>query len=214
MAYSDTRGLSRLNPASIGSALAINGLMLAGIVMLKPDVLPINPWKPLDTYPVPADPPKAPENVDEARQASGLPKTPTIPKTPDFQDTTNDFIKTGGDEIVTGSGTDFGQIIDPIKITEPVLRNARLDPRYASAVQPHYPPGLIRQEIEGGVTVRVLVGVDGRVKAVEPIKSSHAEFLEATRKQALAKWRFLPATRDGEAVESWREMTVTFVMPD
>lgn len=215
MAYSDTRGLPRLNPASIAAALAINSLMLAGFVMLKPDVLPKEVWKRLITYPVQPDPPKTPEQpTNQIKQAPGQAKTPTVPKTPAAQNSENDFTVTGGDEIVTGTGTDFGQIVDPIKITEPVFKNARLDPKYAGALQPHYPPGLIRAEIEGSVTVRVLVGADGRVKSVELVKSSHPDFLEATRRQALNKWRFIPATRDGEAVESWREMTVTFLMPD
>jgi protein TonB len=68
--------------------------------------------------------------------------------------------------------------------------------------------------MEGFATVRVLIGTDGRVKQVEAVKASDPAFLDATRKQALAKWRFLPATRDGEAVESWREMTVRFQLPD
>ena len=70
---------------------------------------------------------------------------------------------------------------------------------------------MIRAEMEGFATVRVLIGTDGRVKQVE---ASDTAFLDATRKQALSKWRFLPATRDGEPVESWREMTVRFQLPD
>jgi protein TonB len=45
------------------------------------------------------------------------------------------------------------------------------------------------------------------------LRADDPSFLEATRKQALAKWRFLPATRDGQPVESWREMTVRFELP-
>jgi protein TonB len=48
----------------------------------------------------------------------------------------------------------------------------------------------------------------------DPVRFDIAEFLAATRRQALAKWRFKPATLDGVAVESWKEMTVRFVMPD
>ena len=73
---------------------------------------------------------------------------------------------------------------------------------------------MIRAEMEGFATVRVLIGTDGRVKQVEAVKASDTAFLDATRKQALSKWRFLPATRDGEPVESWREMTVRFQLPD
>jgi periplasmic protein TonB len=48
---------------------------------------------------------------------------------------------------------------------------------------------------------------------VEPIRFDEDAFLAATRKQALSSWRFLPATQDGEPVESWKEMTVRFQMP-
>jgi periplasmic protein TonB len=88
-----------------------------------------------------------------------------------------------------------------------------IHPKYRDALQPEYPPGLIRQEIEGSVTLRVLVGTDGRVKAIEPLRFDDAELLKATQAHALRKWRFLPATRDGAPVESWREMTVRFEIP-
>ena len=62
--------------------------------------------------------------------------------------------------------------------------------------------------------VRVLVGTDGRVKAVEAVSASENAFLDATREQALRKWRFTPAMSDGAPIEAWREMTVRFVLPD
>jgi protein TonB len=51
------------------------------------------------------------------------------------------------------------------------------------------------------------------VKALEAVRAAAPAFLEATRRQALVKWRFLPATRGGLPVESWREMTVRFELP-
>ena len=90
---------------------------------------------------------------------------------------------------------------------------AKFDPRYATSLQPGYPPGAMRQNLEGSVTLRVLIGADGRVKAVEPVRFSDDAFLKATREHALRKWRFTPATRDGAPIESWREMTVRFEMP-
>ena len=77
-------------------------------------------------------------------------------------------------------------------------------------IQPDYPPALARQEIEGVVTVRVLIGTDGRVKDVQQVSASEPEFFEATRRQALRHWRFNPALRDGVPFESWRELTVRF----
>ncbi|WP_260581590.1 energy transducer TonB [Sphingopyxis sp. PET50] len=58
--------------------------------------------------------------------------------------------------------------------------------------------------------VRVLIGTDGRVKQVELVSTDSPGFFEATKRRALAKWRFKPATRGGVPEESWKEMTVRF----
>ena len=111
------------------------------------------------------------------------------------------------------AGNGAGIVDEPPIRTESVFKVATVNPRFRAALQPKYPPGLIRQEVEGAVTVRVLVGSDGRVKAVEPVRFDDEGFLKVTREQALRKWRFLPATRDGTPFESWREMTVRFEIP-
>ena len=104
---------------------------------------------------------------------------------------------------------------DPIPpLTKPVtpatLVDARPDPRYASLFQPDYPAFEQRGGMEGVVKVRVLIGTDGRVKAVEQVSSASPGFFAETRQRALAKWRFKPATRDGVPYESWQVMTVRF----
>ncbi|MEI9850246.1 MAG: energy transducer TonB [Sphingomonas sp.] len=87
---------------------------------------------------------------------------------------------------------------------------AQQDPRFARDFQPDYPPPEIRSGREGKVTVRVRIGTDGRVKEVQQVQATSAAFFEATRKQALAKWRFKPATRGGVPEESWRTMNLRF----
>jgi len=212
MAYSDTRGLSRLNAVSVGGAFLINGVMLAGFVMLKPDILPEKIWTIMDTYDVRPDKPIEiePKPRDEPRKDSVV----TAPQTPERPVTTTDsdfFVRDTGQ---TSFGDIPGPVVEPTPIKiDPVFKTPRLDPRYAGALQPSYPPGAIRNNLEGVVTVKVLIGTDGRVKDVQAVRSDEQLFLEATRKQALGKWRFLPATRDGVAIESWREMTVRFVLP-
>lgn len=59
--------------------------------------------------------------------------------------------------------------------------------------------------------VRVRVGSDGRV-LVASVKSSsgHRRLDEAATEHARRAWRFVPATRDGVAVESWRDIVVRF----
>ena len=92
----------------------------------------------------------------------------------------------------------------------PKLVLAELDSRFARNFQPDYPASEQRREIEGRAKVRVLIGTDGRVKAVELISTDSPGFFEETRRRALAKWRFKPATRGGVAEESWKVMTVHF----
>ena len=56
----------------------------------------------------------------------------------------------------------------------------------------------------------LLIGTDGRVKAVELVSTDSPGFFEETKRRALAKWRFKPATRGGVPEESWQVMTVRF----
>lgn len=98
---------------------------------------------------------------------------------------------------------------EPVR-SEPITTLPVIDPAAMARFQPDYPPELIRADIEGSATVRVLIGSDGRVKAVEMVSATHPGFFEATRKQALRFWKFKPGTRDGVATESWRTMTVRF----
>ncbi|AUW59991.1 energy transducer TonB [Sphingobium sp. SCG-1] len=94
----------------------------------------------------------------------------------------------------------------------PVLTAVAIDPRYMRDFQPDYPPAMQRAQEEGKVTVRVNIGADGRVTAIEKLFATSDAFWEAARKQALAKWRFRAATRDGAPVESEKVMTVHFTL--
>lgn len=96
----------------------------------------------------------------------------------------------------------------------PVRIAARIDPRHAGALQPPYPGSEQRAQRGGTVRVRVTIGADGRVQAVERLSATSDAFWEATRRQALERWRFRPATEDGRPVESVKEMTVIFRIED
>lgn len=212
MAYADTN--LRPNRASIGGALFVNGLLVTGIILAVPDVSPINI---IHTRLIPilapeVQPPSEPIIKHRAPAAKPEPAQPTPqPQGSALTNSGTTSTVLGGEG---GSSLALPEVPRLPQIAEPVFVGARINPGYAKALQPVYPPGMIRAETEGFATVRVLIGTDGRVKQVEVVKASDPAFLDATRKQALTKWRFLPATRDGEAVESWREMTVRFQLPD
>lgn len=215
MAYFDTK--DRPSGTSIGGALLINGLMITGIIFAVPDIIPerFNPTK-IFTIPIITPP------TDPIKPVKADPKHPAAPTNPVSETTTIEHSEASKSSSAAAGSTSAGDLTSfgtggtlamTIKI-EPVFKTAQVNPRFIKALQPAYPPGMIREEREGVVTVRVLIGTDGRVRAVEIIKADETVFLEATRKQALSKWRFLPATRDGTPVESWREMTVRFELPD
>ena len=99
-------------------------------------------------------------------------------------------------------------MVEPVR--EPVRIAALVDPRYADALQPPYPPTELRAGRGGTVEVQVTIGPDGRVRAIERISATSDAFWAATRRHALARWRFRPATVDGRPVESTKRMTLVF----
>lgn len=202
---------------SLTGAATITGGMIAALIFMNPGFVK-KPEIPIIAYPVDADPPPpppVPEKRVEQRKATSNPVTETVvPKTDPIVPTENPIV--GVTEppplppITGGVGT--GVTLDPPAPPLPVLVAAMVDPRYAGDFQPPYPPADQRAGNEARITVRVLVGTDGRVKAVEQVSAGAESFFSATRRHALSRWRFKPATRDGVPYESWRQMNVRFVI--
>jgi protein TonB len=96
----------------------------------------------------------------------------------------------------------------------PVRREAQIDQRYAAAFQPPYPTSEQRAQNEGTVRIRVTIGTDGRVRAVERVSATNDAFWAVAERQALRHWRFRPATVDGRPVESTKVMTLYFRLAD
>lgn len=96
-------------------------------------------------------------------------------------------------------------------VVPPVRREARL---LGNDLQPPYPASEERAQREGVVRVRVTIGPDGRVIAVERLSATSDAFWQATQRQALSRWRFRPATLDGRPVEGSQVMTVQFRLED
>lgn len=83
--------------------------------------------------------------------------------------------------------------------TQPAKANART----LAVSQDDYPGASLRAEEEGVTSVEVVVGVNGRVTNCQVINSSGFPRLdEQTCKMAERRWRFDPALKDGEKVDS------------
>jgi protein TonB len=78
-----------------------------------------------------------------------------------------------------------------------------------------YPAVARRQEEQGTVTLRVLVGADGLVERVEVSESSGFDALDDSAVETVTqKWRFAPARRDGIAFESWVLVPIRFALTE
>jgi protein TonB len=204
---------SRFRPGSLGLTLLTTGLFVSGLFFLNPKLVRIiDP--PLVVKTIRLDPPPPIEKKVEQKQVRQqdtpyvAPKDPVVilPDNPHVDFTPTPFIPTVPETTSGGAA-----IPEPVK-HDPIMVGANIDPRYANNFQPTYPPDQIREGNTGRVMVKVLIGTDGRVKDIEKVSAPSDSFWEATKRQALSKWRFKPATRDGVPYEAWKTMNVSFVL--
>jgi len=217
--YAEHRYMPRQSRSiSFGAAFAINGAIVAGMLFyLAPQIIPSDPPTILEGRNIPIPPPPKPIDQPKPVPTTERPvsKTPlpTIPRP---------IILTPAGPIIDGTDkiyppqpplppapTGEPSIGEPPAPLPPLMAAAQ-DPRFLKDFQPAYPASELRAQRDGAVKIRVLIGVDGRVKVAESVSATSDAFFEATRRQALSKWRFKPATRGGVPQESWKTMSVRF----
>ena len=211
--YADRYGPKPINRGSLTLSTSIVGGLVA-TAMLSPTIIEhVAPEKVLKGYIVPPpSPPPPPVAQRQLPKANPLethvvrpePIVPTVPTEATFT-----TVREPGPPppMEMGTGEVIAPVIDPPK-PPPVLTGAEPDARVD--FQPIYPGEERRAGREGVVTLRVLIGVDGRVRQVERVTAASDAFWRATEQRALGKWRFRPATRDGVPYEIWKTMTVRF----
>lgn len=127
-------------------------------------------------------------------------------------------VQTQTEAPVVDGGTEYVPPADPLPDTGPIgppdtgpQISTRLE--YASAPAPSYPPEALARALEGTVTLRVLVDVDGSPLSVEIERSSgHRRLDDAARRQVLRKWKFKPAIKDGQAIQVYGIVPVSFTL--
>jgi protein TonB len=75
---------------------------------------------------------------------------------------------------------------------------------------PDYPPEALRNGESGTVLVRVHVGADGVPYAVDLVQSSRSRSLDRAASDAVKRWRFHPAQRDGQPVAGEVQVPIAF----
>jgi protein TonB len=216
--YADRAHRGRISPTGLALAVGINAALLGALIWSSPEIVTAIDWKPITATNIPVPPPPPPDpaptkptEVPRTTEIYAQPPIIDLPRLPDAGPIAV-IDPPSIPDVTAGLGGGNGTVVvDPPK-PPPVMAGAEVDPRYADALQPDYPADMRRMATEGQVVVRVLIGTDGRVKQIELVRSPSESFFNVTRRQALSRWRFKPATRDGVAYESWKTMSLRFTL--
>lgn len=210
----------RRSPASLAAVIGLHAAALGAVMIFGTTTfiaqkdgrtVVFNVPIPQPPDPVPPPPPPSP-NQPTPRQLDQVTTTPPVnppvgtltgPVTPEriYQPPT------------TPPGPQLALNTTPV-LPDPVRRAAQVDPNYRDALQPPYPRDMETAGRNGSVQVRITIGTDGRVTAIDRVSATDDAFWRVTQRQAMNRWRFRPATLDGRPIVSTMVMTVTFRIPD
>ena len=76
--------------------------------------------------------------------------------------------------------------------------------------EPIYPDEAVRRGEQGAVILLVNVSPDGLASSVDIARSSGFSLLDRAARDAVATWRFVPAVRDGQPIESSMPLRILF----
>ncbi len=93
--------------------------------------------------------------------------------------------------------------------TAPVA-SADTPARPLSTPAPRYPREAQRRRIEGTVLLRVHVSAGGDAAQIDLVQGSGSRDLDHAAVEAVRRWRFAPATHDGQPVESAVQVPIAF----
>jgi TonB family protein len=97
----------------------------------------------------------------------------------------------------------------PVEGDEGPAANNAPKPALKQAPQPVYPEALAAAGTVGGAIVELIIAADGTVRNATVLRSSHPEFANSAH-TAVRQWQFVPAQKDGVAVESRWRVAVNF----
>jgi TonB family protein len=90
------------------------------------------------------------------------------------------------------------------------IRDVDVQPKVLDRRLPDYTHRAMRLKQQGTVELRVLVDEKGRVAKVEVTKPIPNSDLNDAAVDAVRRWKFSPATKEGQPVKTWKKETVTF----
>jgi TonB family protein len=95
------------------------------------------------------------------------------------------------------------------ELKEPTQKGDLIAPEATHKVDPGYPIELIRQNVQGTVTLRAVIHSDGRVSDVTVLNSPD-ERLDSFAQSAFEHWHFRPGMKNGNAVALEAVVSIPF----
>lgn len=96
----------------------------------------------------------------------------------------------------------------------PCEQTGLVPPVPISREAPAYPQAVRAIGVEGNLEVALTVLRDGRVGWLRIVRADPRGYFEQAAAEGVRRWRFMPATRDGEAVECRMHTRVRFALTD
>lgn len=90
------------------------------------------------------------------------------------------------------------------------IQNQTRPPQVSQRKAPEYPDQAKRQNLEGFVLVRILVGVNGELIKTEIIDSQPLGVFDRSVLDAVAGWKYTPGLQEGRQVSMWLTQKVRF----
>lgn len=119
----------------------------------------------------------------------------------------------GPDEIVPAPASKPGAVATAPKATakaKPRIPSTTTARPLASNPVPKYPAAALRRNEGGTVLLRIIVGSDGTPTDIDVAQRSGSRELDRAAITAVRKWRFNPATNNGQPVTSTVEVPIEF----
>ena len=204
-----------LRPGGLALVIALHAAAFAGLVLVKTDVMrhdsPITRIIDVITpTPPPPEPTPPPPRPVQPTHESVIDSPPAIVRTQSQSDVTTQSQHAEPPQPLGPPARETVIAANIPDVHVPVRSEAQFDPRFAGELQPPYPPAEEAAQREGDVRVRITVGPDGRVRAIECLSATRDVFCRATERHGRSHWRFRPATVDGRPVESTKTMNIMF----
>ncbi len=89
---------------------------------------------------------------------------------------------------------------------------ASTDAQLIESVPPEYPSLALARRMEGRVVVEMLIDADGNVERAKVVQAGPTHAFDQSALAAISKWKFRPATSQGQAIETRVQKTFDFAL--